>query len=172
MAFRVILPLLCFFAVASCATLSEDACRGGDWTNIGFRDGAEGRSFDFVEKHAKACAEFGIAPDVKSWSSGRTKGLALYCTPERAYSEGREGNRLRPVCEGYDQRPLEHANIRGLNYHDLTQDILGAENRLSEISSLLAALPDGDPARAGLVSERTRLRMQNLRLRSRRTAYL
>ena len=29
--------------LASCATLSEEACRQGDWRGIGYVDGTEGR---------------------------------------------------------------------------------------------------------------------------------
>ena len=56
--------------LAACATLNEDQCRAGNWYDIGVRDGANGRSLDFILQHAKACNEFGIAPKAGTLARG------------------------------------------------------------------------------------------------------
>ena len=70
------LALLALLALASCASLSEEACRAGDWRGIGFRDGAAGRADSFVARHAKACADVGVTPDLDEWRAGRAESHA------------------------------------------------------------------------------------------------
>jgi len=172
MPYKILGAFLTLLVLQACATLDEDACRGGDWFGIGLRDGADGRAPDFVQKHAKACADYGIAPDVPLWAEGRTEGLRTYCTIDNAYDEGRSGTRLKDVCQAYDIVALQRANTRGLNWFDITRDINQALSRIREIDSLLATLSDGDTTRSGLISERASLRLEILRLRSRRVRYL
>ena len=157
--------------LAACATLSEDACRQGDWSGIGFRDGSNGRAPDFIEQHAKACSKFGVAINQSKWEAGRQQGLKTYCTRSNAYREGTHGRRLRSVCPADLQGSLEVANERGLIWHDIGRDIADAEREIRDINSLLASLPADDPARAGLISQRSFLRLRILQLRTRRIRY-
>lgn len=166
-----LLAAMIFLVLAACATLDEEACREGNWAEIGRVDGASGRSPAFVEQHAEACAGYGIAPDRAAWEAGRQEGLRLYCTERNAWKEGARGIHLRNVCPVADEARLLRANDRGLNWHWIGRDIDDAERRISEINRALATLPDGDPARAGLVAERSRLRLEILRLRARRIGF-
>lgn len=152
-------------ALAGCATLSEDACRGGDWERIGLRDGAQGRAPDFIAQHARACADYGIVPDQAAWLRGREAGLKLYCTPRNAFEVGADGRVLNDVCPLADASILRQANRDGLAWHRTLSDIREAERRIDQIDAALASLPDGDPARAGLVSERAALRLELISLR-------
>lgn len=160
------LPLL-----SACATLSEDECRAGDWTAIGYEDGTRGKTPDYVEKHRKACEPFGIVPDVKAWLSGREKGLPLYCTPRNVWEEGADGHKLSPVCPAEDLEVLERQNWRGLTYYRIGQDIAEAEREISRINSELASLPPGAPGRSALISEISLLRLEILSLRAERLHY-
>ena len=124
MRYLVLLPLL---ALAACATLSEEQCRQGDWHAIGQADGANGRTPDYLAKHAKACADYGIAPDAALWEKGRRQDLPLYCRPARAWDEGADGRRLSPVCPPEGLAELQRANRDGLIYHRIGEDIAEAE---------------------------------------------
>jgi hypothetical protein len=115
--------LVGFGLLASCATLSEEACRQGDWRGIGYVDGTEGRLETHIQRHAEACAALGITPDVVRWREGRTEGLRLYCRPEQAYLIGRDGGALNPVCQGHDLDALAAAYERGRRYYDLGVEI-------------------------------------------------
>lgn len=161
---------LTFAALASCSSLSDDACKAGDWESIGFRDGAAGRSPDYVLNHAKACNDIGVAPNRTNWLRGYEEGLTRYCIPEVAFEEGRDGNRLSNVCPVEMSGELRAANDQGLRWYRLERDISDNEARIRSINAALADLADGDPARTQLVGERSILRLENLRLRSRQAA--
>lgn len=168
---RILFVLAALALLSACATLSEDECRSGNWRDIGVADGADGREPDHLARHAKACADYGIAPDAAAWEEGRKAGLPLYCRPERAWREGADGRRLTSVCAGPGLRELERANQRGLTYHRIGQDIGEAERQISRINSLF-----GNPAlapedRSALLAERASLRLEIASLRAERLIY-
>ena len=165
----VCLPLL--LSLAACATLSEEECRAGNWYGIGKEDGAAGRSANFLGQHAKACQDFGIAPDRKAWSAGRRDGLEVYCTPSRAFQEGRRGRELSPVCPTSKVALLERENTRGLALHRVEREIKEVEREIRDINIALAGLEAGHPSRTALVSERSFLRLDLLTLRAERARY-
>lgn len=160
------------FLVSACATLDEDACRAGDWEAIGFSDGADGRGPDHIYAHARACNDYGVAPVRAPWEDGRQQGLAVYCTPERAWREGSRGSHLRPVCPAADRAFLLRANERGLRYHQIGLDIAQAERRINEINGLLNRMSGTAPGRSALVAERSILRLELLQLRLARERYV
>jgi hypothetical protein len=93
------LPLLAGgVLLASCATMSQEACLQGDWAGVGFKDGEAGYPQSRLDDHAKACAKTGVAPDPAPYFAARAQGLRLYCTPERGFHEGRQGNSYAGVC--------------------------------------------------------------------------
>lgn len=169
---RILLLVPLIVLLGSCTTLSENECRAGDWYAIGKEDGADGRREDFILQHAKACNEFGVRPNRTEWLRGRTDGLPYYCTTSNAFREGRRGKHLSPVCPAVDLERLERANARGLRVNRIEQEMREIESDIREIDLELASLPDGDPARASLVSERSFLRLDLLQLRTERARYL
>jgi hypothetical protein len=165
----LVIPLL---ALAACATLSEDECRGGDWYRIGTSDGAEGRRADFILQHAKACNKFGIRPNQTQWLRGREDGLPFYCTPAKAFDEGRRGQHLSPVCPADKLATLRRANERGLRLNRIEREIAEIEGRIRSLNAAASGLPPGDTARASIAAERSYLRLDLLHLRSERLRYL
>lgn len=169
---RFLLFSASFLILAACATLSENECRAGDWRTIGQKDGANGRTEDFILQHAKACNEFGILPNKTEWLAGRAEGLPLYCTTSNAFREGRRGKHLSPVCPAAQRATLVSANERGLRVNRIEQEMREIENRIRRINSAIASLPPGDPGRSSLASERSFLRLELLTLRTERAQYL
>ena len=157
--------------LAACATLSEDVCRGGNWSEIGLRDGSNGRSSDFFEQHIKACARFGIPVNQTEWEAGRQQGLKSYCTRHNAYRQGARGLWLRPVCPADNLDALEAANKRGRIWFDIGRDISDANREINDINSRLASLPANDPKRTSLLSRRSFLLLEIAQLRARRAQY-
>ncbi len=129
--------------VASCASLSEEACRVGDWQGIGYRDGAAGRDSSYVANHAEACGKIGIAPDLAAWKEGRVAGLRQYCTPRNAYKVGQRGSALNPVCQGYDLGQLERANAQGRRYHEVDMEMSRVQFEIDQNNAEIDNLLEG-----------------------------
>lgn len=114
--------------LASCATISEEACLQGDWASIGFKDGEAGYPQSRLDDHAKACAKTGVTPDPTPYFAARDQGLKLYCTPERGFREGRLGHTYAGVCPERAARSFLPAYADGQLIH-------AAKARLSQAES-------------------------------------
>ncbi len=127
-------PLLLMSALAStlllagCETMSKEACLQGDWAGVGFKDGEAGRPQSRLDDHAKACAKTGVAPDPAPYFAARDQGLKLYCTPQRGFQEGRQGNGYADVCPDRTEGGFLAAYADGKLVH-------AAASRLSEAES-------------------------------------
>jgi len=171
--FRIVLASGALTLLAACASLSEDQCVAGDWRGIGFADGAQGRSPDYIARHQKACAKVGVTPDLQAWLAGRQDGLARYCTPAKAYDVGRSGRSVAPYCSPAQLASMRPAYDRGRAYHQIGQDIAAERSALSDLDRIIRALPAESAAeRARLSSERWRIerRISTLENRQRRYA--
>lgn len=84
--------------LGSCATLDQEECLAGNWSEIGFVDGVEGTPMSRLGRHADACAKYGVVPDLPSYAAGRDRGLRSYCTVEIGFYEGRTGDDYEGVC--------------------------------------------------------------------------
>lgn len=122
----------------SCASLSEEACKTGDWESIGYNDGVRGRSESYINEHREACGEFGITPNTSVWLRARAEGLKQYCTPTNAYNIGRRGNDLNPVCPAQGLSDLRLANFFGLRYYEIDQEIDALTDEKENIEFILA----------------------------------
>ncbi len=171
MRFAILLTLLLGMVLSSCATLSEDECRAGNWQAIGQADGAAGRDLNYVDQHAEACAEYGVAPDVAAWRAGRKAGLPLYCTVDNAYSLGRSGVSMRAVCPAQAQAELTQAHRHGMRYYDLGREISELEHRRSDVLRDLGTLAPDDPRVGALRGEYHRLGLQLTLLESQQRLY-
>lgn len=119
--------------LASCATVTKEECLTGNWREIGFRDGTEGRTTDFIQRHAKACSRVEVVPDPVAWETGRQAGLPAYCVPSKAYSVGRSGGSVSPVCSPDVMPTLRAANEKGRRYYDLTSDINSVRSEIGQL---------------------------------------
>ncbi|HSF92484.1 MAG TPA: DUF2799 domain-containing protein [Paracoccaceae bacterium] len=131
--------------LASCASLSEEACRSGDWEGIGYRDGVNGQYTSYLNNHVEACADYGITPNRALWLLGRTEGLKQYCTKENTYEIGTHGREMNAVCEGYNVDSLRLANFFGLRYHEITEEMNAIERDIRALHSEIAILLEGEP---------------------------
>jgi hypothetical protein len=152
---RLIALIFGLIALTSCATISEEECRAGNWGEIGFADGKAGRAAPFLANHAKACAEVGIVPDKASWEAGRIEGLTLYCTADNAYALGRSGREMNEVCPVSVTRMLSRANDWGLEYYKLSAELEELKDERSTLRDLLSGLEGPD-----LTEEEKELRRQ------------
>lgn len=149
MILRLCLFLILSLSLGSCASLSEDECRVGDWRSIGFEDGTNGRSTAFIAKHQEACADLGITPNQSLWLEGRERGLAVYCTPQNAYLVGRRGLGLQPVCSPQTFAGIQPAYQHGLTYNRILREIERERRDIRAIRHEFAGL-----SRRGATSKR------------------
>lgn len=172
-AMRGVLALGALTALAACASLSEDQCLAGDWRGIGFADGAHGRAPEYVQRHQKACAKVGVAPDVQAWLSGRQAGLARYCTPAKAYDLGRSGRDIAPYCSREQLLAMRPAHDRGRAYYEIGQDIDAERRDMRALDDLMRALPDeAGSERARIFFERSRIERRIVMLENRQRRYV
>ncbi len=97
---RSIVVTVAVISLSGCATMNRSECETADWQAIGYEDGAGGRVLSYLSNHRKACAEYGVTPEMAPYEQGRQAGLREYCVPANGYSLGKAGKSLNRVCPG------------------------------------------------------------------------
>ena len=90
--------LVAALAMSGCASMNRSECAAVDWQTIGYEDGAAGRAGERMAEHRKACAKYGVTPDLGLYQAGRRQGLREYCRPQNGYSVGADGGRYNGIC--------------------------------------------------------------------------
>ena len=142
-AWRRVAMVVAALALAGCASLSEKECRAGDWYAIGQRDGAAGRTEDYVAEHSAACQQFGVTPDHDRWLAGRDKGLERFCTARNGYSVGSVGGRYDGVCFAGAEIEFRRGYDLGIRINQLRGQLDRIDNDIRIIDGQLART---DPA--------------------------
>lgn len=125
--------LMCLSVLlAGCATMSKEECKQADWYLKGVDDATQGYPLDRVIEHGKACARVNIVPNMKDYREGHAKGARLYCVPEKAYSEGRNGAAYNGICPAELEPAFLRAYGDGQELYRIQRNI---DRMLSEISS-------------------------------------
>ncbi len=122
--------------------MSEDQCLAGDWGGQGYRDGAQGLPMSRLSAHAEACAKHGVVPEEAPYRSGRQDGLLVYCTRERGFQEGREGDSYHQVCPADLERDFLPAYEDGRIVHAAESALESAISSLNGYASRLEELDD------------------------------
>lgn len=118
-------------ALGSCATMSEDQCLAGAWSESGFKDGKEGQEASRLSEHAQACAKVGVAPDERAYFSARDAGLREYCTPRGGFEAGRKGSEYKGVCPANLERSFLPAYQDGRTLHAAESAVSSAESAVN-----------------------------------------
>ena len=142
MKYRSLIRLFTAFAalaaLSGCASLSKSECLSADWQDIGIRDGANGQPEEYLLQHSTACAKVGVAPDRERWLAGRAQGLDRFCTPERAYQIGENGNGFDAgICRNYDQERLFDAYQKGRDVNHLAGQIDSIDSEIRDVRARL-----------------------------------
>ncbi len=146
---RVKVMLAVAFSVvflSSCATLSKNECLHADWHLIGYEDGMKGHSHERIGDHRRACADYGVAPDLNSYTQGYDEGLVAFCTPRNGYQKGQKGYLYTGICPAAMERDFLVGYEAGRDiYHvksDLDKfnsDVQTREERLLSLDETLLA---------------------------------
>jgi gas vesicle protein len=109
--YRLVLGLLVALLTSGCATMDKPECRQADWQMIGIEDGAKGHPVSYIGNHRKACAEYGVQPDLAQYQLGHQAGLTQFCTASNGFNQGRTGRKYNEVCPA----ELREQFVRGYN---------------------------------------------------------
>ena len=121
--YRLAICLIAALMVSSCATLNKSECREADWQTIGLEDGAKGRPLNYIGEHRKACAEYGVTPDLDQYELGHNAGLKRFCTPANGVKQGRAGRPYNDVCPAQLEGRFLAGYDTGRELHELKSDI-------------------------------------------------
>ncbi len=132
-----------------CASISEEECQAGNWADLGYRDGVNGKARDRLADYVQTCGEYGAelaaGVDRSAYLSSYEEGLTHYCTYDKGYERGHNGNSYNTVCEGamavdfragYDEGYVEY-ELRQ-KYQRYETDIGDAEEQLKDVKDRLS----------------------------------
>lgn len=135
------LGLICA-VLGGCASLSKKQCLNADWQTIGFEDGTRGILEQRIGDHRKACAEYGVTPDLKLYRLGHEQGLKSFCTPHNGFQRGQNGSSYNGVCPPELEESFLVGFRAGRELHQVSReishmerDIASAEKRLNELNN-------------------------------------
>ena len=139
-----IYPLALLLMLSGCATLDESECRSADWQTIGLEDGGKGLPVTTVGRHRKACADYGIRPNLDAYRRGHAAGVVSYCTPRNGFIQGKAGRSHHDVCpaslrDGFLAGYEDGQELHGLERERdrLRRDIRAAEENIHDAEDRL-----------------------------------
>ena len=121
--YRLAICLMATVLVSGCATLNKSECREADWQTIGLEDGAKGHPLTYISRHRKACAEYGVTPDLDQYELGHNAGLKRFCTPANGFKQGRAGRSYNDVCPANLEGQFLTGYDTGRELHELKSEI-------------------------------------------------
>jgi len=150
-------PLLAIgtLLLAACsATMTKDECRAVDWQTVGYEDGVAGYSGERIGQHRKACAEYGVAPDLDAYRAGRADGLREFCQPRNGYRAGVNGAVYHDSCPADLAPAFAEAYDSGRELYVRTRRVTDAESGIAHRRREILRLEDSVTRKAFvLVSE-------------------
>ncbi len=129
---RLTLTLILTSALAACATMRPEECMVADWYLIGEMDAREGRTPAHLANRAKDCSEAGYPADEASWYAGWEEGLLHFCTRERGYRFGLDGQRYESTCPGALEPDFLFGYELGRQTHAADGEVERLRRRLDE----------------------------------------
>ncbi len=127
---RLTIIVSAVLVLGACSTMSREECLVSDWQAVGFEDGARGNSADRIGQHRKACADYGVTPDLAAYRRGRDEGLQHYCTPQNGFNLGSSGGTYAGVCPEAMASEFSTAYGEGRRLHDLRNRVSGADYQI------------------------------------------
>lgn len=122
--------------------MNKKECLAANWQDLGFYDGNRGKALSFLDERAKDCAKHGIIADRQTYLVAREKGLVTYCTKEKGYAVGYQGDRYLGVCHGAAEERFLSGYNRGKRIYDQKQVVSKLKNKLRTIERDIRAKRD------------------------------
>lgn len=109
-------------SLSGCASISEDQCLAGNWAERGYKDGAKGVSRGRLADYADTCAKYAVSPHNAAYLDNYEAGLVTYCTFERGFTRGKNGDSYNQVCSGDLAREFAPGFDDGRVVYEITQE--------------------------------------------------
>lgn len=122
---------------SGCASISKDECVSGNWSDLGYKDGVNGKARDRLMDYAKTCTEYGVEPDRTAYLTAFESGLVKYCTYEQGLELGENGSSFNQVCSGNLASGFSQGYDQGRAIYDINRE---HERLISEYDDTLEAL--------------------------------
>ena len=127
---------------ACAAKMSRDECRTVDWRTVGYEDGVAGQPGDRIGEHRRACAEYGVTPDLNAYLAGRTAGLREYCQPHNGYRAGANGYTYFDTCPADLAEAFEIAYDEGRALYVRERRVTDTERQIEDRRREIRRLED------------------------------
>ena len=127
---------------ACAAKMSKDECRTVDWRTVGYEDGVAGQPGDRIGEHRRACAEYGVTPDLNAYLAGRTAGLREYCQPHNGYRAGANGYTYFDTCPADLAEAFEIAYDEGRALYVRERRVTDTERQIEDRRREIRRLED------------------------------
>ena len=138
-----LLIALCTLLLGACAAkMSKDECRTVDWRTVGYEDGVAGQPGDRIGEHRRACAEYGVTPDLTAYLAGRTAGLREYCQPHNGYRAGASGYTYFAPCPADLAEAFEIAYDEGRALYVRERRVTDTEEQIEDKRREIRRLED------------------------------
>jgi hypothetical protein len=133
-AVKVAFLFLMTVMLAGCASLSREQCQRGDWHGIGMADGLAGEPANRMDRHLRACSEYGIRINDQQYMDGYALGLHEYCRIDNAFDSGLQGRRYQRVCPPDIDALFERCNSAAYEVYRIKRELdsLGAQQDSKE----------------------------------------
>ncbi len=141
--FAALLIAACTLLLGACASkMSKDECRTVDWRTVGYEDGVAGQPGDRIGEHRRACAEYGVAPDLNAYLAGREAGLREYCQPHNGYRAGVNGYTYYDTCPAELAPAFEQAYDEGRALYVRERRVADADQQIEDRRREIRRLED------------------------------
>ena len=138
----LLLALSTLLLGACAAKMSKDECRTVDWRTVGYEDGVAGQPGDRIGEHRRACAEYGVTPDLNAYLAGRTAGLREYCQPHNGYRAGANGYTYFDTCPADLAEAFEIAYDEGRALYVRERRVTDTERQIEDKRREIRRLED------------------------------
>jgi Protein of unknown function (DUF2799) len=138
----LLLALSTLLLGACAAKMSKDECRTVDWRTVGYEDGVAGQPGDRIGEHRRACAEYGVTPDLNAYLAGRTAGLREYCQPHNGYRAGANGYTYFDTCPADLAEAFEIAYDEGRALYVRERRVIDTEQQIEDKRREIRRLED------------------------------
>ncbi len=127
---------------SGCATMNKSECQTADWVMIGMGDGARGYQELYIDNHRRACAKFGVTPNLNLYRDGYSQGIRQFCTARNGFSIGRRGSHYKGACPGDLEQDFWQAHALGQEIYQCLKKIksinVAINNKEDEIEKVIA----------------------------------